>query len=173
MMRPSATRHTRSAPSNLGGRLGAQRVPGCNDLDNASTRRRNGATPGPLQSVELHDGGSAPFYALRFDAEGRTMGPETQQCLIDALDADTFTDVYLFSHGWNNDWDTALRSYFKFTKTFRDMISSRGLDFGRDYRPLLAGVFLALGRTGDALGEGTCFRRRRQHDGRHRSKTDR
>lgn len=97
--------------------------------------------PGPLQSIELHTGGAAPFYALRFDAEGRTMGPETQQYLVDELSARTFTDVYLFSHGWNNDWDTALKSYLKFAKTVRDMITIRGLDFGRDYTPLLAGVF--------------------------------
>jgi pimeloyl-ACP methyl ester carboxylesterase len=92
-----------------------------------------------LQSIELHTGASAPFYALRFDADGRTMGPKTRQHLVDALG--TFTDVYLFSHGWNNDWDTALKSYLKFAKTVREMIISRRLDFGRPYTPLLAGVF--------------------------------
>ncbi|MCD5422689.1 hypothetical protein LRS71_24575 [Rhodococcus pyridinivorans] len=69
------------------------------------------------------------------------MGPRTQQHLVDALDNGTFTDVFLFSHGWNNDWTTALGRYRDFMTTFRKMINSKGFEFDRDYRPLLAGVF--------------------------------
>src|SRR5574340_878637 len=65
----------------------------------------------PNFHVTLPDGFRAPFYALRFDAEGRSMGPRTQQHLVDALGGGTHTDIYLFSHGWNNDWATALGKY--------------------------------------------------------------
>jgi hypothetical protein len=83
----------------------------------------------------------APFYALRFDKAGRSTSPLTQQHLIDALATGTFTDVYLFCHGWNNDWDTALRRYRAFISEYQSLRDEHGLVFEREYRPLLAGVF--------------------------------
>lgn len=96
-------------------------------------------TVGPYFEVPIGSR-TAPFYALRFDKDGRTQGPRTQAHLIDALPGD-FTDVYVFSHGWNNDWTTALTRYRTFFTTFRGMVEEQGLPLPSDYRPLLAGIF--------------------------------
>lgn len=82
----------------------------------------------------------APFYALRFDKDGRSQGPQTQQHLLDSLPGE-FTDVFVFSHGWNNDWETALARYKAFISVFQTVREAHAPDLGRDYKPLLAGVF--------------------------------
>lgn len=98
--------------------------------------------PGPYLHVPISAAETAPFYALRFDREGRSQGPRTQQHLVDALAASEFSDVYLFSHGWNNDWAAALDRYKRFMESFRRLRAEHGLDLGgREYRPLLAGIF--------------------------------
>lgn len=96
---------------------------------------------GPYEMMPVADGYEAPFYALRFDKSGRSEGPGTQDHLIRTVAAGAHTDVYLFSHGWNTDWKSALRRYRDFVATFRKLINRHGLSIGRDYRPLLAGVF--------------------------------
>lgn len=97
---------------------------------------------GPYKHVAISDGMTAPFYALRFDKSGRSEGPATERHLVDDLAKSDYTDVFLFSHGWNNDWATALDRYDRFGEQFRQLRSTHQLDFGgRDYRPLLAGVF--------------------------------
>ena len=98
-------------------------------------------TPGPYLEVPIKPGETAPFYALRFDKHGRSEGPLTQQHAIDALAAGGFTDVYLFSHGWNNDWATALDRYKAFMMNYRNLRDEHDLSFDRPYRPLLVGVF--------------------------------
>jgi hypothetical protein len=97
--------------------------------------------PGPYFEVPVGGGTTAPFYALRFDGDGRSEGPLTQEHLIGELRRDDFTDVYLFSHGWNNDWQTALDRYRAFIREYQTLREAYGLRFDRTYRPLLAGVF--------------------------------
>jgi hypothetical protein len=67
-------------------------------------------------------------------------GPRTQQHLVDSLPGD-ITDVFVFSHGWNNDWATALERYRTFFTTYRTMVDRENVALGRDYRPVLVGVF--------------------------------
>jgi len=95
---------------------------------------------GPYFDVPIDTEYRAPFYALRFDKEGRSEGPRTQQHLLDRLPGDV-TDVFVFSHGWNNDWATALERYRTFFTTYRTMVDREGFVLGRDYRPVLVGVF--------------------------------
>jgi len=96
--------------------------------------------PGPYAQVPIEHGVTAPFYALRFDTKGRSEGPKTQHHLVGEATANHYTDVYVFSHGWNNDWKTALKRYNDFFEQFRSLREVHGLDFNRPYRPLLAGV---------------------------------
>ena len=97
--------------------------------------------PGPYFEVPVAPGQTAPFYALRFDKSGRSQSPLTQQHLIDEAAARDFTDVYVFSHGWNNDWETALKRYRDFIAQYRSLREDRDLTFDRPYRPLLVGIF--------------------------------
>lgn len=95
---------------------------------------------GPFAEIPVSDDHKAPFYALRFDKDGRPQGPQTRRHLLDSLPGD-HTDVYVFCHGWNNDWATALGRYQDFFSAFRKLVTVNQLDLGRPYRPLLVGIF--------------------------------
>jgi hypothetical protein len=96
--------------------------------------------PGPYLQVPIAPGQAASYYAVRFDKEGRPEGPLTRQHLIDALAVGGTTDVYVFCHGWNNDWKTALNHYRDFMATYRKLRDDHSLAFNRDYRPVLVGI---------------------------------
>jgi hypothetical protein len=97
--------------------------------------------PGPYLELPVAPGLTAPFYALRFDKAGRAQSPLTQQHLVDTAAAGDFTDVYVFSHGWNNDWETALGRYRDFIAAYQALRETHQLTFDREYRPLLVGIF--------------------------------
>ncbi len=93
----------------------------------------------PYRWLELENGGSAPFYIVPFDQDGLCSGPLTAQGLVDCAAGGTITDVFLFSHGWNNDWAVAVRRYDEFIEGFSALRARYPV--GREFRPLLAGVF--------------------------------
>lgn len=95
---------------------------------------------GPFKTVETGIG-PAPWYIIPFDKRGTCTGPLTRKHLIEAVGKHDFTDVFLFSHGWNNDWDAASRRYEDFISGFIQMRAQNGLAFAPEYRPALAGVF--------------------------------
>jgi hypothetical protein len=97
--------------------------------------------PGPYRNVKLDDGTEAPFYVIPFDKKGRCEGPETRQHLIEAVQNGTFTDVFLFSHGWNNDWKTSIARYEDFLKGYMDLRRRHSLPVPAPYRPLMVGIF--------------------------------
>ncbi len=96
---------------------------------------------GPYKVVVLDDGSQAPWYIIPFDKEGRCTGPHTRSHLIETARGGAFTDIYLFSHGWNNDWEAACTRYDDFIQQFQKMRRGMHLAVGRPYRPLLLGVF--------------------------------
>ncbi len=55
-----------------------------------------------------------PFYALTFDKAGTCTSPATCDAVIDRVAAEGYSDVILFSHGWNNDWEDANAVYHRF-----------------------------------------------------------
>ena len=55
---------------------------------------------GPYEQISLIGGGSAPFYLLRYDGDGRLNSPRTEAHLRAA--ATPATDIFVFAHGWNN-----------------------------------------------------------------------
>ncbi len=97
--------------------------------------------PGPYRTVKLDDGTEAPFYIIPFDKKGRCEGPQTRQHLVDAVQNGTYTDVFLFSHGWNNDWATSVSRYEDFLKGYMNMRRRHSLPVPTPYRPLLVGIF--------------------------------
>ncbi|MBL1079822.1 hypothetical protein JK358_36010 [Nocardia sp. 2] len=96
---------------------------------------------GPFDHFPTTGGFRAPFYTLRFDADGRSTSPLTQQHLIDALRTGTFTDAFVFSHGWNNSWNEALGKYREFIAVFQKLVRDHHLELDREYRPVLVGIF--------------------------------
>lgn len=122
--------------------------------------------PGPYRVVRTPDGTELPFYIIPFDKHGRCEGPRTRDQLLDRVSVGDLTDVFLFSHGWNNDWTVATRRYNHFLEGYLGMRERLGLPVPAGFRALLAGVFwpstaLAFGQdeegpaiaAGDPLGE--------------------
>jgi hypothetical protein len=94
---------------------------------------------GPYRSLQTPEGQSFPYYIIPFDKNGACEGPRTRQHLIDS--AANYTDIYLFSHGWNNDWTVATGRYEDFINGFLQLRRERALAVPADYRPVLVGVF--------------------------------
>lgn len=95
---------------------------------------------GPYQQIILPDGsGSFPYYVIPFDKKGRCEGPQTREHLLNACK--DCSDVFLFSHGWNNDWETATKRYASFIKGFIKMRQENKLSTPLNYKPLLVGIF--------------------------------
>ena len=81
-------------------------------------------------------GRDTPMYVLPFDKRGSTTAPQTLEHARATLGSGGFTDVFLFSHGWNNDWATATARY----RHFAEGLAAQGADeAGR--RALLLGIF--------------------------------
>jgi hypothetical protein len=82
-----------------------------------------------------------PFYIIPFDKRGLCVGPETRRHLLDRLRSGGFSDIFFFSHGWNNDWTVAVRRYEDFIEGFAGMRRARALPRPAGYKPLLVGIF--------------------------------
>src|SRR5687768_17592274 len=106
---------------------------------------------GPYAFIPIGANQQAPWYIIPFDRHGNCTGPKTRDHLLDAVKQGDFTDIYIFSHGWNNDWRDAVgddRSGAASTGGYRGMIESyinlrrnHKLAYNRPYRPLLIGIF--------------------------------
>ncbi len=106
---------------------------------------------GPYRTLELGNGVEMPYYIIPFDKRGVCQGPETRKHLLETLQNGAHSDVFLFSHGWNNDWTVATRRYEDFIKGYRDLREEQGLPIPPNYAPLLIGIFwpsalLAIGK---------------------------
>jgi hypothetical protein len=54
-----------------------------------------------------------PFWVIRFDEQGRLMTPDAAVLVAD-VGSKGLTDLFVFSHGWNNDEATAMALYTGF-----------------------------------------------------------
>ncbi len=93
---------------------------------------------GPWKTLARPDG-DIPFYVVPFDKAGTCTGPRTQDELV-KVTAES-TDVFLFSHGWNNDWKAATGRYERFIDAFRQVRRAYWDPPDRDFHPVLAGIF--------------------------------
>src|SRR6516225_7246677 len=93
----------------------------------ASDDERARLPVGPYKTVQLLNGATAPWYVLPFDKNGVAEAPLTQANLIGAIKANNYTDVFLFSHGWNNDWATANARYDEWLNGFLQMRAAKDL----------------------------------------------
>jgi hypothetical protein len=77
---------------------------------------------------------------LPFDKDGTCTGPLTRDDLLAAVKPGKFTDIILFSHGWNNTWFDAVKLYEGFIVGYTEMLKNHGLAYPREVRPLLVGI---------------------------------
>jgi hypothetical protein len=96
---------------------------------------------GPYDELDLGGGAKAPFYIIPFDKKGRVTGPQTRQHLIEAVQAGGFSDLFLFSHGWNNDWKVSSQRYRDFIAGFQTTRQEQGITMPDGYKPILVGIF--------------------------------
>jgi len=94
---------------------------------------------GPYRTLALGNGTEVPYYIIPFDDEGRCVGPQTRRHLIE--NAAGFSDIFMFSHGWNNDWTVATQRYESFIEGFMKMRQEQRIPVADDYKPLLVGIF--------------------------------
>lgn len=94
-----------------------------------------GDFPQILQGAEI----PYTYYGLRFDETGACVSPRTRERLVEDVKAGGYTDVFVFSHGWNNDWYDAEDLYARFIQEFHRILGTQGLS-GQPYRPLWVGV---------------------------------
>jgi hypothetical protein len=91
--------------------------------------------PFPLANVEM------PTWVLRFDKNGACTSPATRALLLDLVKQGGHSDIILFSHGWNNDFDDATDMYARFLREFEARVKDRPVARNpSSFTPLFVGV---------------------------------
>lgn len=96
---------------------------------------------GPYRTIEIDNGVLAPFYIIPFDEQGRCQGPLTQDQLLTTVQNGSYTDVFLFCHGWNADWSVASSTYNTFLQGYMQSRRQHALVYAHPFKPLLVGIF--------------------------------
>src|SRR5205814_9900372 len=94
----------------------------------------------PFAAMKLGDM-SVPLWVVPLDEHGTCTGPETWMRLVDELKRGSYTDVFVFSHGWNNDFERAKDRYERFITGYHNLVRSNRLEQPLPYKPLLVGVY--------------------------------
>jgi hypothetical protein len=77
---------------------------------------------------------------VSFDRNGRCTAPRTSQELVERAASGRYTDVVVFSHGWNNTWVQATARYESFVNGYIRILRESP-PTGGPRRPLLVGIF--------------------------------
>jgi pimeloyl-ACP methyl ester carboxylesterase len=93
-----------------------------------------------VTSVPMPDAQPAPVYIIRYDKDGTCCNPTVRDGLIGAIRAGGYSDIFLISHGWNNEWEDARTFYLSFFEQYERVRVEHGIA-NRGYRPLFVGVF--------------------------------
>ena len=96
---------------------------------------------GPYRIIETDLGVQFPWYIMPFDDHGRCTAPLTYDHLLSSVQVGSYTDIFLFSHGWNNDWKVASERYDRFLNGYIRMRQDHKLMYPRLFQPLLVGIF--------------------------------
>jgi hypothetical protein len=65
-----------------------------------------------------------PSFEIQFDKEGKPFNPADEQQLLAFLGQGTVTDLFIISHGWNNDMAEARALYQNFFARVREVIDA-------------------------------------------------
>lgn len=97
-----------------------------------------GRSPGPYDHFPLPAGDAAPFYLIRFDKKGNCQSPLTLGQLLKEASSGDYTDIHVFSHGWNNIFKEAVALYRTFFDHYFQLRKEHGLE--KPYRPMMVGI---------------------------------
>ncbi|MGZ8203355.1 MAG: hypothetical protein ACXWUB_08900 [Burkholderiales bacterium] len=81
-----------------------------------------------------------PFWLLAFEKDGKPTDAGAVDQLITGLKTEEITDLFIFSHGWNNDRTAALALYDKFFGEMRKVLDSHAAAVRPGARIGVAGV---------------------------------
>ncbi len=85
-------------------------------------------------------GQRVPFHALTFDKAGICTSPESRDDAIAAIRADGTTDLVVYSHGWNNDWEAAQSLYTRTIDGFGAMAAAWPEKLPEGMKPAFLGI---------------------------------
>jgi hypothetical protein len=95
---------------------------------------------GPYETFPLQSGNAAPLYLITFDKNGQCQSPLTLAHLLQEAGTGKYTDVHVFSHGWNNVFKDAVHLYREFFGLYFQLRDQLRLNDPASYRPLVVGV---------------------------------
>jgi hypothetical protein len=90
--------------------------------------------------LPLEGGRTVPLYLISFDKRGLCQSPLTLAYLLTQVDTGIYTDVHVFSHGWNNVFKDALSLYRRFFENYFTLREKFGLNNPAKYCPALVGI---------------------------------
>jgi len=96
---------------------------------------------GPFRQYPLENGKVFPWYIMPFERDGTSSAPATRDVLLKDVAVNHYTDIYVFSHGWNNDWNVVQARYHDFIDGYAQLRVKYKLRIPDSYRPLLIGIF--------------------------------
>lgn len=67
-----------------------------------------------------------PYFEVQFTKEGAIHDPKEVKKAVEGIGTNKITDLFVFSHGWNNDMDDARKLYRDFFASVRKVIESPG-----------------------------------------------
>jgi hypothetical protein len=94
---------------------------------------------GPYDRFPMEGGRAAPFYLIVFDKGGRCQSPLSLAHLLEHVDAHEYSDVHVFSHGWNNVFKEGVKLYRDFFGHYFELRKERNLN-DAGYRPVVVGI---------------------------------
>src|SRR4028119_1411638 len=81
-----------------------------------------------------------PFWELRFDKDAKPVDDAALQTFLREVKEQGLTDLFVFSHGWNNDPAVARRLYRGFFGEVRKLLDDAGVTKSRQAKVGTAGV---------------------------------
>jgi hypothetical protein len=90
--------------------------------------------PDPHTEVEA-GGRKVPLYLLQFDKKGAPTSVAARKALLDGVNTGKYRDVYVFAHGWNNDFDDSFALFQRFFDGFLTLNPAAG-----NWKPVFVGV---------------------------------
>lgn len=103
--------------------------------------------------------GDVPMYLLSFDKDGQCKSPRTRERVLSEVRSGAWSDIHVYSHGWNNVFTEAVAHYTEFFSEYFALRAEAGVDNGA-YRPLIVGIlwpstaFLAAGESTPSFAAG-------------------
>ncbi len=85
-------------------------------------------------------GAGFPLWEVRFDEDGRPVDHGAVDAILHELPGKQLTDLFVFSHGWNNDPATARDLYGRFFAALRDVEGQLGQPATPRGRPAVIGT---------------------------------